>query len=92
MIDVPDDSCTLTLGHSLGVLLLSFFLLLHNAIILLTFYNPKEVKIILRRSFKKKMISRILQDCSINTSLLFVHFKFTDEGVFGDTDVELDFL
>lgn len=54
MIDVPDDSCTLTLGHSLGVLLLSFFLLFHNAIILLTFYNPKEEKIILRRSFKKR--------------------------------------
>lgn len=44
VIDVPDNPCTLTPGHSLGVLLLSFFLLLHNAIILLTIYNPKEEK------------------------------------------------
>lgn len=38
------------------------------------------------------MISTIFQYCSIKTLLLYVHFKFTDEGIFGNTDVELDFL
>lgn len=38
------------------------------------------------------MISRILQNCGMNTPLPYVHFKFTDEGVFGNTDMELDFL
>lgn len=38
------------------------------------------------------MIFRILQYRSNETPLPYVHFKFTDEGIFGNTDMELDFL
>lgn len=48
----------------------------------------RRKRLYLHRSFQE----RLNDFQSINTPLPYVHFKFTDEGIFGNTDVELDFF